>query len=120
MPSAFGARVGKGTGSSGCSGGGAEDLAVNMIDPIHLGVWLIAAHRQLEAVRIEVNLHGAQSAVFVPAMRVAPGRQIEPCRSQAISAICGKRGRMGRPQWKRLRPASELCPRSCHFPVTFN
>ena len=67
----------KGARGSGYSGGLAENIVLNMIDYAHLWERLAAADRQLQAVRIEVHLHVAQSSVLVPAVRLAPRRQVE-------------------------------------------
>src|SRR6185437_13998882 len=78
VPVAPGAWVGKRTRNSGCSGGLTEDVAVNLMSHAYLGKRLVAADRQLKAVGIEVDLHVPHGSVFIPAVRAAPVRQVEP------------------------------------------
>jgi hypothetical protein len=61
-----------------------------MIEHAHLWERLAAAHRQLQAVRIEDNPHVTQGSVFVPTVRRAPSRQVEVPGWRTWAAETGK------------------------------
>ena len=78
MPGVPAAGIGDRAGGSGLSGYCAEHILVQMIEHCHLWERVATGNRQLQAVRVEVQLYVAHASMFVPAMRALPFGQVEP------------------------------------------